>query len=139
MSTRRSLAEPAAEWVEWWDATRQRRLLLQRCRACGRLQHYPRSLCLACGSDDLDWAEASGFGSVYSYTTVHRSPSTVPAVPYVVALVRLAEGPVLLTNIVGCDPAELRCDLLVVLEWEETADGRNLPLFRPVPGHAAPD
>jgi uncharacterized OB-fold protein len=52
-------------------------------------------------------------------------------VPYVVALVRLAEGPLLLTNIVACDPGALACDMPVVLCWEPVEDGRNLPLFRP--------
>jgi uncharacterized OB-fold protein len=131
MTVRRSLAEPAPEWAAWWEATRERRLLLQRCRDCGRLQHYPRSLCLGCGSADLDWTEAAGWGTVYSHTTVHRAPWAVPAAPYVVALVRLTEGPVVLTNIVGCAPADVRCELPVVLDWEEVEDGRNLPLFRP--------
>ena len=49
---------------------------------------------------------------------MHRSAAPVPAAPYVVALVRLSEGPVVLTNVVGCDPADVRCDLPVTLTWE---------------------
>jgi len=62
---------------------------------------------------------------------VQRAPAPLPAAPYVVALVRLVEGPLLMTNVVGCDPAEVRCELPVVLTWEAVEDGRNLPLFRP--------
>lgn len=131
MSGLRSLAEPSPEWAEWWDATRERRLLIQRCTGCGNHQHYPRPLCTKCGSADLAWDEAAGSAVVYSCTTVHRAPVPVPATPYVVALVRLAEGPVLLTNIVGCDPDDVRCDLPVMLTWEAVEDGRNVPLFRP--------
>ncbi len=130
MSELRSLAEPGPEWADWWEATREQRLLIQRCEHCGRHQHYPRALCIHCGSNRLAWDEAQGTGVVYSCTTVHRSPAPVPAAPYVVALVRIAEGPVLLTNIVGCDPADVRCDLPVTLTWEPVEDGRNLPLFR---------
>jgi uncharacterized OB-fold protein len=131
VSELRSLTEPGPEWADWWEATRERRFLLQRCIDCGNHQHYPRSLCIRCGSADLTWDEAAGSGVVYSHTTVHRSPLPVPPTPYVVALVRLSEGPVLLTNIVGCEPADVRCDLPVVLAWEAVEDGRNLPLFRP--------
>ena len=131
MSDLRRLAEPSAEWSDWWDATRERRFLLQRCLDCGNRQHYPRALCIKCGSDRLDWQEASGAGVVYSYTIVHRAPSPVPAAPYVVALVRLAEGPTVLTNVIGCEPGDVRCDLPVELTWEAAEDGRNLPLFKP--------
>jgi uncharacterized protein len=127
----RPLAESAPEWAEWWDATRERRFLLQRCERCGHVQHYPRSLCTQCGSDELGWQDASGEGTVYSYTVVHRPPVAVPPAPYVVALVRLAEGPLALTNIVECDPDEVRCDLPVSLAWEPLEDGRNLAVFAP--------
>lgn len=124
---------PLADEVSapWWDATRDRTLVLQRCTACGRIQHYPRSLCTSCRGNSLEFVPASGRGTVYSHSTVHRSPHPAFDPPYVVALVRLEEGPVVLTNIVGCDPSEVHCDQQVRVEWEPLPDGRMLPTFTP--------
>jgi hypothetical protein len=114
---------------EWWDATSGRRLLVQRCIACGHHQHYPRNICTACGASDLTYDEASGRGTVYSHTTVRRAPHPAFTPPYVVALVRLEEGPLVLTNIVGVEPETVRCDMPVRVTWEDLPDGRTLPLF----------
>jgi uncharacterized OB-fold protein len=125
------LPEVNSDTEPWWAATRECRLLVQRCRACGRFQHYPRYLCVHCSSTDLEFVDASGSGRVYSFTVVHRAPSTAFKTPYVVALVRLAEGPLLLTNIVGPAPGEVRCDMAVTVAWTPLSDGRNLPVFKP--------
>lgn len=117
---------PEAE--PYWEATRERKLLLQRCRACGLHQFYPRALCAHCGGTDLDWTEASGRATVYSRTTVMRSPSPEREAPYVVALVDLAEGPRMLTNLLG----DAACDAPVELDWKPHSDGRHLPVFRPL-------
>lgn len=128
----RPLPPTAPETDAWWEATRDRRLLVQRCRDCGNVQLYPRPLCLRCHGDALDLVEASGRGQVHSFSIVHRSPDPVAfPTPYAVALVRLDEGPLLTTNLVGTDLAAIRCDLAVQLRWEPLADGRNLPLFAP--------
>lgn len=106
----------------WWEAARRQRLLLQSCTACGHRQHYPRALCTRCGSTELSWVEACGRGTVDSYTVVHRSPFPDREAPYVVARVRLAEGPVLLTNLVG--GLTWSCDEPVRLAWRD-----GLPVF----------
>ena len=68
---------------------------------------------------------------MYSFTVVHRSPSAGFSPPYVIALVRLEEGPVLVTTIVECDPALVVCDLSVELRWRRLEDGRHAPAFAP--------
>ncbi len=117
-----------ADSREWWEATRRRQLTLQRCRRCQEFQHYPRSFCLSCLATDLDFVVASGRGQVYSFTEVARSPD--PAryeAPYLVALVRLEEGPVIFTRLVGItDP---HCEQNVRVDWYPLADGRHLPVF----------
>jgi uncharacterized OB-fold protein len=115
----------------WWEATREERLTVQRCLACGRLQHYPRALCTGCGGTDLDFTDVSGLGTVDSFTVVHRAPRPGLDVPYVVARVRLAEGPLLLTNLVDADPGSWRCDAPVKVAWRPLPDGRRLPVFTP--------
>jgi hypothetical protein len=131
MSEPRPVPEPDETSAPWWRATREGRLTLQKCGSCGQIQHYPRSICTACGGSSLEFVPASGRGTVYSHSTVHRSPHPAFEPPYVVALVRLDEGPVLLTNIVGCDPSDVRCDQQVRVEWEPLSDGRMLPMFTP--------
>ncbi|WP_256839402.1 Zn-ribbon domain-containing OB-fold protein [Ornithinimicrobium faecis] len=115
----------------WWEATREHRLLVQRCAACQTLQHPPRALCTGCGStDDLGWETSTGAGSVDAYTVVHRSPLPELEAPYVVARVRLAEGPLVLTHVLADDLTAVRADLAVRLDWHDLPDGRSLPVFR---------
>ena len=121
-----------ATLAPWWDATRSRRLVVQRCSACGQAQHYPRASCSHCGAgpDSLSFVDAAGTGTVESFTVVHRSPHPGFDVPYVVGLVRLVEGPVMLTRLVGDENWE--CDRAVSVEWWAVGDGRHLPVFRGV-------
>jgi uncharacterized OB-fold protein len=114
----------------WWDATRERRLVVQQCSVCGHLQHYPRALCTACGGTTLDWMDVVGDGVVDAFTVVHRGLPGYDA-PYVVARVRLAEGPVLLANLVEADVDAWSCDVPVTVVWHALGDGRHLPLFAP--------
>ncbi|MBV1852614.1 Zn-ribbon domain-containing OB-fold protein [Catellatospora tritici] len=111
----------------WWDETRRRRLAVQRCATCGLVQLPPRLLCTGCGGDELTLAPAGRRGVVDSYTVVHRAPVPDVAVPYTVARVRLVDGPILLTRLVG--EFEPHCDQPVVLTWLPLPDGRALPVF----------
>lgn len=113
----------------WWEATRERRLTVQRCLECGHRQHYPRALCTGCGGLELEFAEVSGSGRVDSFTVVHRAPDPAMDTPYVIARVRLAEGPILLTRLVGAKPGAWTCDDPVRLDWWPLPDGRHLPVF----------
>lgn len=128
---RRQVGAPDRDTQAWWDATRGRQLRVQRCRDCGHAQHYPRALCTACGGDALEMAPTRGTGLVETFTVVHRAPYEGLHPPYVVGLVRLAEGPQLLTNIVGCAPEDVRCGMPVAVTWERLEDGRHLPVFSP--------
>jgi uncharacterized OB-fold protein len=118
------------EAAEWWEATRVQHLLVQRCLGCAHRQLYPRTICTACHRTQLELIPTSGAGVVYSHSTVHRAPTGFDA-PYVVAIVRLAEGPRLLTRVIGCAPEDVRCDMAVRVAWEPLPDGRNLPVFIP--------
>jgi uncharacterized protein len=127
--------EPAvAPWSRpFWDAASQGKLALQHCDACDKFIFYPRVACPHCASEELSWREASGRGTVYSYTIVeNNAPSAFIAdVPYVVAVIRLEEGVQMLSNIVDCDAAELRCDMDVVVTFERLSENFVLPKFRP--------
>ena len=119
----------------FWDAARQGRLVLQQCNSCDEFQHYPRSLCIACRGDDLEFVDASGKGVIHSFTIVHRSPNPEQfTAPYVVALIRLEEGPIMMSNVVGADLDDIACEQPVSVDWRTLDDGNRLPIFVPGEG-----
>jgi hypothetical protein len=115
------------ETKPYWDAAARGKLLVKKCNACGELHHYPRSICPFCFSDDTTWVEASGKGTVYSYSVMRRVPA-----PYVVAYVTLAEGPTMITNIVDCDPNALKIGQAMKLTFKPSDGGLPVPMFTPV-------
>lgn len=115
----------------FWEATREHRLVLQWCTSCGKPVHFPRSFCPHCAApaSALEWREASGKGVVHAVIVEHRPDRMGASEPYSVALVELEEGVRLMTNLVGCPPAEAKVGQKVRVTWEALDDGRNLPLF----------
>jgi uncharacterized OB-fold protein len=119
----------------FWEATGEGRFLIQRCRNCSSPTFYPKATCPTCGSVDLAWEEASGRGEVHTFTIARRP--THPAFggegPYVIAVVELAEGPRVTTNVIGCEPEDVKVGMAVEVTFEEKGeDGFALPLFQPV-------
>jgi uncharacterized OB-fold protein len=90
---------------EHFAALAEERLLLPRCRSCGEVFWYPRHFCPFCGALGVEWIEASGRGTVYSFTVVRRGGlgPYAEAMPYVVAYVELEEGPRVMTNLLDED------------------------------------
>jgi uncharacterized OB-fold protein len=131
--TRTWPAPNPSPWSQpFWDAAKAGRLLIQHCKACGRHVFYPRLYCPHCLAPDLGWIEASGRGAIYSFTLVcSNAPSAFAAeTPYVVAVIRLEEGVRLLSNVVGCEPDELRCEAAVEVVFERKDERFTLPKFR---------
>ncbi|HEY3830756.1 MAG TPA: OB-fold domain-containing protein [Acidimicrobiia bacterium] len=123
----------------FWLAASEGRLAIQACGECGTLRHPPRPVCAHCGATAVEWRTVSGRGELWSFTVVHRP--TLPAfderVPYVAIVVRLEEGPFLVSTLVGFDgdaAAAAREDLAagapVEVVFERIADELTLPLFR---------
>lgn len=132
-STRLDLPTVEDETRPFWDATREGRFLLKRCQACGAAHHYPRPHCPACWSEEVEWEQASGRATLYTWSVVYGNdlPPFGDRVPYVVAAVDLEEGPRVMTNIVGCDPAALAVDMALVVDYEVRTDEVTVPVFRP--------
>jgi uncharacterized OB-fold protein len=117
----------------FWEAAAQKRLVLQWCSGCQEFIWYPRTLCPGCMSTELEWVEASGRGTTYSFSVV-RVPGTAeyaPVVPYILAYVKLEEGPVLLTNLVNCSPEEAEVGQAVRVVFEPAGDSAALVRFTP--------
>lgn len=117
----------------FWDATRERRLLLPWCTSCEAPFFYPRDVCPTCLEARIEWREASGRGTVYAITVEHRpqNPAMTALAPYAVALIELEEGVRFLSNVIVDDPTSVNVDDEVSVTWEALPDGRNLPLFHP--------
>lgn len=121
----------------YWEGAGRGELVLQRCRACGTVQFKPRAVCATCLAGDPEHFVASGRGRVHTFTVTNQNqaPPFRDAVPYVMAYVELEEGPRLLTNIVGCDPADVRIGMDVVADFatqpREDGEAFAVPRFRP--------
>lgn len=126
----------ATPWSErYWEALRDGEFLLQRCSECGEYTGYPKVFCPHCYSDALEWAPASGRGTVYTFSTVTANPPStfLDALPYTIAIVALEEGPRFLTRLVNVEPDDVRCELPVRLALERVDDELVMPLFEPAP------
>lgn len=131
--TDKPLPQIDPESQPYWTAAREGRLLIKRCADCGKAHHYPRELCPHCHSDCVIWEQASGRATVYTYTVSRRpaGPAFKADVPYIVALVELAEGPRMMTRLVGIDPGAARIGLPLRVRFEALSDQVSLPCFEP--------
>ena len=126
---------PIHPWTQpFWQAAREGKLMIQQCTSCRRNIFYPRLSCPFCFSEKLGWVESSGKGKVYTYSVVqNNAPSAfMQDMPFVIAIVRLDEGVQMMTNIVGCDPAQVHCEMPVTIVFEKLNDEIMLPKFKPV-------
>ncbi|BBZ70502.1 Zn-ribbon domain-containing OB-fold protein [Mycobacterium paraseoulense] len=121
----------------YWDGARRGELLIAGCRACSSVHHYPRPLCPRCWSADLTPTPASGKGTIYTYSTIHLNDMAPfrDWVPYVAAIVELAEGPRLMTLIEGVDPGAVSIGMAVTAGFRpvDAADDQSpyLTIFTP--------
>ena len=124
----RKLAPPiiTAESKTFFDAACQGRLLIPVCTSCDRAHWYPRVICPFCASDKVEWREASGKGTIYTFSVMRRVRE-----PYIIAHVTLAEGPTMLTNIVACDADDVRIGQEVAVRFQDTDNGPPVPMFEP--------
>lgn len=118
--------ESNPETKPFWDGTRAGKFLLRRCPACARAHWYPRAVCPHCFAAETEWFEASGDGEIYAFT-VFRAGKT----PDMLAYVELAEGPRMLTSIVGADPDAVSIGQKVRVLLQERPNGPPVPVFRP--------
>jgi uncharacterized OB-fold protein len=110
----------------FWDAAAAGKLMIGKCAACGAAHYYPRAICPFCFSDRTRLEQASGEGTIYTYSVMRRAQ-----VPYAIAYVTLAEGPTMMTNIVDCDLDRIRIGQKVRLVFKPTEGGPPVPCFAP--------
>src|SRR5581483_7140224 len=91
----------------FWDAARAGELRLQRCAGCDALRYPVSDICPNCLSLDHRWERVSGDGEVTSFGVFRHQYRPEWPVPYTVALIRLAEGPTLISNVIECPPEDV--------------------------------
>lgn len=124
--------EPPEEADAFFEAAKEGRLVIQRCTSCGEHQFYPRKLCTKCGAPKVEWVDASGRGTVHTFTVIHRGiPGWVDDGPYVAAVIDLEEGVRMTSNVVECSPEEVSIGMAVEATFVDEG-ALVVPRFRPV-------
>jgi len=125
---------PTHETRPYWEGCKRHELRIQQCITCAHYQFYPRLYCAKCFSDQVEWVTVSGRGTIATFTIVRRpvSPAFKDDLPYVVALVTLAEGPTMMTNIVDCAPEKVAIGMRVEVVFEDWTAEISIAKFRPV-------
>lgn len=116
----------------YWEGAKQHQLLLRRCKQCGTHTHLAYD-CPECFSTEMEWVPASGKGSVFSFNVFHQAyhPAFEKEIPYNTAVVELAEGPLMISNVVGCKNEELYIGMPLEVVFEDVTEEVSLPKFRP--------
>jgi len=128
------LPRPTPVSEPFWAGCAAGELRYQRCDGCGHAEFDPAWACRACGSIHLEWEVSAGLGVVETHTVVYRPQSPEFTAPYAVVIVGYDEGFRMLTNLIGCTPAEVRVGLRVRVIFHPVGGGVWLPYVEPAPG-----
>ena len=128
----RILPRVTPENEHFWTGGAEAELRFLRCQDCKHFIHPPQPLCPECLGKNLSAEAVSGRARVLSYTINHQPWIPGIPLPYAIAIVELPEqrGLRLMTNIVGCEPEQVRIDMPVRVRFESYDDVR-IPLFEP--------
>ncbi len=119
--------------MPFWEATRQKKLVIQYCKTAKKFQHFPRPVSIFTGRRrDIEWREVSGKGKVFSYTIAHRgTPAFQGAEPYAIASVTLDDGVNVIADMVNCTAEELKVGMKVKPYWHPLDNGEHLLMWQP--------
>jgi uncharacterized OB-fold protein len=129
----RALPLPSPETQTFWDGCKAEELRLQRCVKCAKSYFPPQDFCPGCGSREVEVYKASGKATLYSYIINERPRPDIGKEPHSIAVVTLAEGPRMMTNIVDCPqtPEALVLDMALEVTFSPQSDTITLPFFKP--------
>ncbi len=132
-TVQRGPSAPRSFSQEYWDATREKKLLLQYDKRSARYQFFPRATSIYSGRrGDLEWREVSGKGVVFTFTVARRAREPFRGhEPFLIALVTLDEGVNVMANVVSCTLDEMKIGLRMKPHWHPLPDGTNLLMFEP--------
>lgn len=125
------LTETSPETAGFWAGVASGQLRIKRCASCERYLHPRRIFCPQCSSNELRWLDASGAGTVYTFTTIYRSPSPEFDAPYTNGIVELAEGVHLFGRLIGKEHDQIAIGDPVTVEFGPVRPGGDrLPVYR---------
>ncbi len=132
LNVKREAPKPRSYSRPFWEATREKKLVIQYCRKTGRYQFYPRATSIFTGRRDLEWREVSGRGKLFSYTVIRRAREPFQGhEPFVLAVVSLEEGVNVMADLIHCDLDAIRIGMPVVPYWAPLPNGTHLLMFQP--------
>lgn len=128
------LPQPTKYSHPYWEATHRHELILQCCLDCQSYRHYPRPRCPKCLSRNYQWVKAKGIGKIYSFTVVYRplTRAFLQEIPYIFAIVELAEGVRMVSTIVDCNPHQVYIGMPVEVVFTDITPEVTLPRYRPI-------
>lgn len=98
----------------WRLKTQRYSLVGEICPNCGVKLFPPRDVCLECEAPAKELFTFSGLGEVYSYTTIYDAPAGFEKyAPYTVALVKLAEGPLVTAQLTDINSEDVQIGMPV--------------------------
>ena len=117
----------------FWAACAEGKLTLQRCKVTGKCFFPPAPVSPFTGRPEWEWITASGRGTLWSFIIFHQSyfPGMRDELPYPVVMVKLEEGPYLLTNLDGLEPKDLKIGMPLAVRFPGGPEGFVLPQFGP--------
>lgn len=121
---------PDALSSHYWQGTRERKLMIQRCPVTQRYQWYPRTHSVHSPGARPEWVQASGRGRVFTYSVIHRSNGTTPT-PYICAVIELEEGVLFTSTLRGVEEGGIRIGMPVEVGFEDAGTDLVLPFFKP--------
>ena len=120
----------SADTKRFWEGCAAHRLLVQKCKKCGKLRWPAGYLCSNCMSEETELVELSGEGTLYSFTVFQKNfhPSLAEEIPYIVCEVDLEGGIRLVSNLISIKSRNPRCGAKVHLKWLD-CEGYSKPVF----------
>jgi uncharacterized protein len=127
------LPTPEGDTFEFWQAAKEGRLLIKRCGDCGKFSYYPRPFCPTCWGENVEWYQASGAATLYTWSVIYSNDQPIfrDRVPYVAAVVDLAEGPRMMTNVVETPFEDLEVGMALTVQFMAISDDFSIPVFVP--------
>ena len=121
----------------FWVAMKEHKFVLWHCKVCGAW-YWPPASCRNHPNEpymeNMEWKQASGKGKVFTYTIPYWAfhPGFKDEVPYIYALIEMEEGPLFPSNVIDCDPSEIKVGLPVEIIFEDVDGEFTLPKFKPL-------
>ena len=133
MAVQRPLPYSTQDTKPFWGYAKQHELRMQKCPDCGHIRWPAGMFCPKCLSDKSEWVKLSGKGSVYTFGITHYIYDKwyTDKVPYVVAVIELAEGPRMMGNVTGYKHEDIKVGSPVEVYFDDANEEFSLPTWRP--------